>query len=94
MPIYVLKANTIAQMQSSLTSVFALEVDPREAAFRETEQAIAMVIKQQEAVELAPQNAYIRRLQHMLAQRYNLNSRSLGSEPNRYVRILPGEAAS
>ncbi|HEY4753403.1 MAG TPA: AAA family ATPase, partial [Candidatus Limnocylindrales bacterium] len=57
MPIYVLKANTIAQMQASLTSVFALEVDPREAAFRETEQAIAMVIKQQEAVELAPQNA-------------------------------------
>jgi hypothetical protein len=28
----------------------------------------------------------------MLAQRYNLPSRSLGSEPNRYVRILPGEA--
>jgi len=35
-PIYVLKANTIAQMQLSLTSVFALEVDPREAALRET----------------------------------------------------------
>ena len=32
-PIYVLKANTIAQMQASLTSVFALEIDPREAAF-------------------------------------------------------------
>ena len=36
MPIYVLKSNTIPQMQSSLTSIFALEIDPREAALRET----------------------------------------------------------
>ena len=40
LPIYVLKANTIAQMQASLTSIFSLEVDPREAAMCETEQAI------------------------------------------------------
>ena len=33
---------------------------------RETEQAIGLVIKQQEPVELAPQNAYIRRLQHQM----------------------------
>ncbi|MFN8629519.1 MAG: R3H domain-containing nucleic acid-binding protein [Chloroflexota bacterium] len=92
MPIYVLKANTIAQMQASLTSVFALEVDPREAAFRETEQAIAMVIKQQEAVELAPQNAYIRRLQHQMAERANLVSRSRGREPYRRVRLYPDVA--
>ena len=71
-PIYVLKANTVAQIQASLTSVFALEVDPREAALRETEQAIGLVLKQQEPVELAPQNAYIRRLQHQMAERANL----------------------
>ena len=40
MPIYVLKSNTIPQMQSSLTSIFSLEIDPREAAMRETEDAI------------------------------------------------------
>jgi stage III sporulation protein SpoIIIAA len=91
-PIYVLKANTIAQMQASLTSVFALEIDPREAALRETEQAITMVIKQQEAVELAPQNAYIRRLQHQLAERANLVSRSRGREPYRRVRLYPDVA--
>ena len=45
----------------------------------------------QDAVDLTPQNAYIRRLQHMLAQRYNLLSRSLGKEPYRRVRITPGE---
>ena len=40
MPIYVLKSNTVPQMQSSLTSIFSLEIDPREAALRETEDAI------------------------------------------------------
>ncbi len=93
-PIYVLKANTIVQMQASLTSVFALEVDPREAALRETEQAIGLVVKEQEPVELAPQNAYIRRLQHQLAERANLVSRSRGREPYRRVRLYPDAARS
>ena len=44
MPIYVLKSNTIPQMQSSLTSIFSLEIDPREAAMRETEDAIEVVL--------------------------------------------------
>ena len=92
LPIYVLKANTIAQMQASLASVFALEVDPREAALRETEQAIGLVLKQQEPVELAPQNAYIRRLQHQMAERANLVSRSRGREPYRRVRLYPDAA--
>ncbi len=42
MPIYVLKSNTVPQMQSSLTSIFSLEIDPREAALRETEDAIGV----------------------------------------------------
>ncbi len=92
LPIYVLKANTIAQMQASLTSVFALEIDPREAALRETEQAITQVIKQQEPIELAPQNAYVRRLQHQMAERANLVSRSRGREPYRRVRLYPDVA--
>jgi hypothetical protein len=91
-PVYVLKSNTIVQMQASLTSIFALEVDPREAALHETEQAIGLVIKQQEPVELAPQNAYIRRLQHQMAERANLVSRSRGREPYRRVRLYPDAA--
>jgi hypothetical protein len=91
-PIYVLKSNTIIQMQASLTSIFSLEVDPREAALRETEEAIGMVMKQQEPVELAPQNAYIRRLQHQMAERANLVSRSRGREPYRRVRLYPDQA--
>jgi stage III sporulation protein SpoIIIAA len=92
LPIYVLKANTIAQMQASLTSIFSLEVDPREAALSETEQAIRIVMKEQEPVELSPQNAYIRRLQHQMAERANIVSRSRGREPYRRVRLYPEEA--
>ncbi|HEY6568830.1 MAG TPA: R3H domain-containing nucleic acid-binding protein, partial [Candidatus Limnocylindrales bacterium] len=91
-PVYVLKSNTIVQMQASLTSIFSLEVDPRDAALRETEQAIGLVIKQQEPVELSPQNAYIRRLQHQMAERANLVSRSRGREPYRRVRLYPDAA--
>jgi stage III sporulation protein SpoIIIAA len=91
-PIYVLKSNTTAQIQASLTSIFSLEVDPREAAMRETEDAIALVMKRQEPVELAPQNAYIRRLQHQMAERANLVSRSRGREPYRRVRLYPDAA--
>ncbi len=91
LPVYVLKANTIVQMQASLTSVFSLEVDPREAALRETEEAIGMVAREAQPVELAPQNAYIRRLQHQMAERANVVSRSRGREPYRRVRLYPDE---
>jgi len=94
MPIYVLKSNTIPQMQTSLTSIFALEIDPREAAMRETEDAIEVVLTSSEPVELAPQNAYIRRLQHQMAERANLVSRSRGREPYRRVRLYPDAARS
>jgi stage III sporulation protein SpoIIIAA len=92
MPIYVLKANTTQQMQASLTSIYALELDPREAAMRETEEAIDIVLNRSEPVELSPQNAYIRRLQHQMAERANLLSRSRGREPYRRVRLYPDAA--
>ena len=38
-------------------------------------------------VELSPQNAYVRRLQHQLVERHELTARSTGKEPNRRLRI-------
>ncbi len=89
-PIYVLKSNTVTQMQSQLGSIFEAELhhDPVQHALYETEEAITEVLEERtEAVELAPQNAYIRRLQHQMAERYNLSSASKGREPYRHVRI-------
>jgi stage III sporulation protein SpoIIIAA len=92
LPIYVLKSNTVVQMQASLTSIYSLEVDPREAALSETEEAIGLVLARAEPVELSPQNAYIRRLQHQMAERANVVSRSRGREPYRRVRLYPDQA--
>jgi stage III sporulation protein SpoIIIAA len=90
-PIYVLKTNTILQMENMLASLFDLEADPQEAALRETAEAIGLVQASGRAVELTPQNAYVRRLQHQMAERNALMSRSRGSEPNRRVELIPNE---
>jgi stage III sporulation protein SpoIIIAA len=90
-PIYVLKTNTILQMENMLASLFDLEANPQEAALRETAEAIGLVQASGRPVELAPQNAYVRRLQHQMAERNALMSRSRGSEPNRRVELVPEE---
>jgi hypothetical protein len=90
-PIYVVKSNTILQLEQVLLTMRSERAgDPVVTALKEAEDAIGQVMNQYNPVDLGPQNAYIRRLQHLLAQRYNLTSRSMGSEPNRYVRIMPG----
>ncbi len=90
-PIYVLKTNTMQQMENLLASLFDLEADPSEAALRETAEAIGTVQASGRPVELMPQNAYVRRLQHQMAERNSLMSRSRGAEPNRRVELLPDE---
>jgi stage III sporulation protein SpoIIIAA len=92
LPVYVLKSNTILQMQACLTSLYELEADPREAALQETAEAIGLVRRDAKPVELSPQGAYIRRLQHQMAERANLVSRSRGREPYRRVRLYPDQA--
>jgi stage III sporulation protein SpoIIIAA/PHD/YefM family antitoxin component YafN of YafNO toxin-antitoxin module len=63
--------------------------DPTMRALLETEDAIHQVLNHDlTTAELAPANAYIRRLQHQMATRYNLLSRSRGKEPNRRVKIF------
>jgi stage III sporulation protein SpoIIIAA len=90
-PVYVLKSNTALQMQQSLGTIYNIdpEADPVTAAMQEAEDAITQVLARSEAIALSPQNAYIRRLQHQLAERYNLASRSEGREPHRRVKIYP-----
>jgi stage III sporulation protein SpoIIIAA len=90
-PIYVLKTNTIVQMENLLASLFDLQADPSAAALHETAEAIGLVQASGNPMELAPQNAYVRRLQHQMAERNNLMSRSRGTEPNRRVELLPDE---
>jgi hypothetical protein len=90
LPIYVMRANTQHQMEQVLVQIGGGgRRDPLSDMYRETEDAIASVRETGSPIDLSPQNGYIRRLQHELAGRYNLQSESAGRDPNRRVRILP-----
>jgi hypothetical protein len=87
-PIYVARSNSTAQIAGALTSVFELRRGPEEDALDETREAIdAVTAGARDEVELEPQNAYVRKLQHELIERANLSSSSTGHEPNRRVQI-------
>ena len=92
--IYVLRANTINQMQQFLGDLFdvaSLEEyreDANNQALTETQAAIEAVLNGERWVELPPATSYIRRLQHQMARQANLTSHSYGKEPQRRVRIF------
>ncbi len=88
-PIYVLRSNTGSQIEEGIGKIAPSESGPvPTAALQEVEDAAHDVLNGLlPSVELTPQNAYIRRLQHQIAERYNLASRSTGREPLRRVQI-------
>jgi len=93
MPIYVLRSNTVNQMQQFLSDLFNLshetgEEQTVERAVQETEGAINAVLNGERWIELPPALSYIRRLQHEMARQANLTSHSYGKEPYRRVRIF------
>jgi stage III sporulation protein SpoIIIAA len=91
-PVYVLRSNTVTQMEQCLLDVFHLNSPNSEAAFdtamRETQDAIQRLLKGADSAELQPQAAAIRSQQHQLARAANLVSHSYGREPHRRVRIF------
>jgi stage III sporulation protein AA len=87
-PIYVARSNSTSQIASALASVAELRRAPEDHALDEAREAIEAVANgSMEEVELSPQNAYVRRLQHELAEQASLSSRSTGHEPVRRVQI-------
>jgi predicted RNA-binding protein Jag len=88
---YIVRHNTVTQMEQTLRLVFERS-DRRSndaSAMREAEAAIREVLEQSQPVELPPQNNYLRRLQHQIAERYGLTTESKGVEPHRRVVIYP-----
>lgn len=93
LPIYVLRANTVNQMESFLSDLFNLDAltmeDPSLAeAMEETRQSIQSVLNGTKSIDLSPASSYIRRLQHQMTRQANLVSHSYGKEPRRRVRIF------
>lgn len=91
-PVYIVKANTIPQIQKSLREVMHLDVqylEDEDDALEETRFAIDRALEGRGTIELKPRPAPIRRLQHELVERYQLKSQSVGVEPNRRVCVYP-----
>jgi stage III sporulation protein SpoIIIAA len=90
-PIYVLRSNTVNQMEGFLTELFNLQAsaDPAlDTALEETQRAIQQILNGTRSIDLTPASSYVRRLQHQMARQANLVSHSYGKEPQRRVRIF------
>jgi stage III sporulation protein SpoIIIAA len=90
-PVHILKSNTVTQVKEALTRIYGPDREDAvtERALGEAQTAIDRVKATLLPVEISPQNAYIRRLQHQLVAENNLVARSTGKEPQRRLRILP-----
>ena len=94
-PVYVLRSNTLNQMENFLADVFNITAeepisnDALDEALRETQSAIN-VLRNGEAssLDLSPRVAPIRRKQHEMARDAQLISHSYGREPYRRVKIF------
>jgi stage III sporulation protein SpoIIIAA len=94
LPIHVIRKNVSSQIMRFLKFYFkggnAEEAD--EIALREVAEAIEQAKNTGKSVDLNPQNAYIRRLQHQRIDEAGLRSESVGEEPKRRIRIYPAES--
>ena len=93
-PIYVLRANTVSQMEQFLSDLFNLTSQDQFPSSdlsnvkQQTQQAIAAVLNGERWVDLPPGPSLVRRLQHEMARSAELVSHSYGKEPRRHVRIF------
>ncbi len=93
MPIYVLRSNTVNQMEQFLSDLFNLstiQTSSGEIDYvrQQTQSAIQAVLNGERWVDLPPGPSLVRRLQHEMARAAELTSHSYGKEPRRHVRIF------
>jgi stage III sporulation protein SpoIIIAA len=92
-PIFVLRANTVSQMERFLSDLFNLSelvpaADEMDDVKLQAQAAISAVMNGERWVDLPPGPSTVRRLQHELARDAELVSHSYGKEPRRHVRIF------
>jgi hypothetical protein len=96
-PIYVLKGSTPMLIRQLFSSLYHIKQNGNGSSDRDTnfkqaldeaKEAVDLIKKGENTVELSPQSAYIRRLQHLVAERHGMFSQSTGKDPNRRVRIF------
>src|SRR5213082_3692606 len=91
LPIHILKSNSASQVRDALSRIYGVDKQDEATtrALAEAAAAVRQVKTTLRPVEIAPQNAYLRRLQHRLVAENELSARSTGKEPQRRLRITP-----
>lgn len=91
-PVYVLRKNTLAQIQQFVAAIArkqsqdAHTASQHSDAVEEAEQAVSRLLHEGEVqIQLSPQTAFVRHLQHKIANQNGVSSSSEGREPNRHV---------
>jgi stage III sporulation protein SpoIIIAA len=88
-PVYAIRGNSLQQLRHCLDTIYTGPKDEvMDSAMDEALHAIRQVKDGKPEIELSPQNAFIRRLQHLLAERHEVTSKSTGKEPTRRVKIV------
>jgi hypothetical protein len=90
--VYVLRRNTETQIRQFLNALSRSRSEsatdgPVRRALKEAEEAAELVSQGRPQAELSPQGAYVRRLQHEIAETHGLSSASAGRDPTRRVVI-------
>lgn len=90
----VVKSNTFSQIAEALDQIIRQSqnggpVVTDQEALEEAQKAIDAVLQSGKPMELTPQSAPVRKMQHQIAEARRLASESVGEEPNRRIRILP-----
>ena len=91
-PVFVLRKNTILQIEHFVKAVLktsntGISHADRSLAILEAEQAAKRIDSGETEIALRPQNSYLRRIQHQIADDHGLDSSSQGQEPSRRVII-------
>ena len=91
-PVYVVRRNTSQQIEQFIKAIsrqndFNRDTPAISSALQEVKKAVSEVIEGKKEIELTPQGAYIRHLQHAIADRYGISSTSTGRDPKRKVII-------
>ena len=90
-PVYVLRKNTLAQIQQFVQALMRKQSQDAQMklehtdALDEAERAASRLGEGEMQVKLSPQAAYVRHLQHKVANERGVSSSSEGREPNRHV---------
>jgi len=92
-PIFVVKSNSIGQIEQFLADSFPGQITARREGISsegidQAMQAIEGLEEGQKYVDLQPAPASVRRQQHEIARQAHLVSESFGKDPNRFVRIF------